>query len=76
MNARRADAQRRLEAIDALLADLRMRNDHDVIAKVLKIRDRIARGAPPLKGAAPSRYRQNLKPSLRARELPTLVPIA
>jgi len=67
--------ERRLVAIDALLADLRARRDHAEIAKTLAIRRRIERGIAPLKGAMAQRGRYNVKSPGRARELPALEPV-
>jgi hypothetical protein len=66
---------RRLAALDALLADLHIRGEHDEARKVAEIRRRISRGVPPRKGAPAARYRVNVKP-VRARELRTLEPLA
>lgn len=57
--------ERRLAAIDALIADLRIRGEDREVRKVSVVRDRIARGAVPLKGAVG-----------RAREMRELEPIA
>jgi hypothetical protein len=71
----RTTQERRLQAIDALLVDLRARGEHREAVKVARIRSRIARGQTPGKGDYARRLRPNVKPAGRLRMLPTLEPI-